>query len=70
MLVLFSLMTHGPNHLYHDYILANISYVEHAGKDFTLSQWFLTWVRWNPRDSLSQSQGFGRGQEKQQQKSH
>ena len=28
-----------------------------------LDQWFLTWVRSNPRGSLSQSQGFGRGQE-------
>ena len=29
----------------------------------TLGQWLLTWVRSNPRGSLSQSQGFGRGQE-------
>ena len=29
----------------------------------TLDQWFLTWVRSNPRGSLSHSQGFGRGQD-------
>ena len=28
-----------------------------------LEQWFLTWVRSNPRGSLSHSQGFGRGQD-------
>src|SRR4029434_8063280 len=28
-----------------------------------LEQWFLTWVRLNPRGSLSHSQGFGRGRE-------
>ena len=30
---------------------------------YTINQWFLTWVRSNPRGSLSQSQAFGRGQE-------
>ena len=29
----------------------------------SLDQWFLTWVRSNPRGSLSHSQGFGRGQD-------
>lgn len=29
----------------------------------TLAQWFLTWVRSNPRGSVSQSQGFGGGQD-------
>src|SRR4029434_3371275 len=28
-----------------------------------ITQWFLTWVRSNPRGSLSHSQGFGRGQD-------
>lgn len=28
-----------------------------------LGQWFLTWVRSNPRGSVSQSQGFGGGQD-------
>ena len=28
-----------------------------------LEQWFLTWVRSNPRGSVSQSQGFGGGQD-------
>src|SRR4029434_400384 len=30
---------------------------------YDLWQWFLTWVRLNPRGSLSHSQGFGRGQD-------
>ncbi|KAF2355415.1 hypothetical protein FHG87_013828 [Trinorchestia longiramus] len=31
--------------------------------DISLHQWFLTWVRSNPRGSVSQSQGFGGDQE-------
>ncbi|KAM6951116.1 zinc finger protein 385C-like [Aplochiton taeniatus] len=36
-----------------------------AGPDslMTAVQWFLTWVRSNPRGSVSQSQGFGGGQD-------
>ena len=34
-------------------------------KLYVLKQWFLTWVRSNPRGSLSHSQGFGRGQDTQ-----
>ena len=34
-----------------------------AVKRLHLIQWFLTWVQSNPRGSLSQSQGFDRGQE-------
>lgn len=28
-----------------------------------LKQWLLTWVGWNPRGSVSQSQGLGGGQD-------
>ena len=30
-------------------------------ENITIKQWFLTWVRSNPRGSVSQSQGFGGG---------